>query len=306
MAEKERAPIEEKFAQVRERVAGQTPDFERRDERRTQGPRIEELERRVSDLMHEAAERAAQVQRVKMVLEGAHQEVQRLTNENQELTLEKEKHEQMAQTDELTGLLNRHGFKTLAPTIFEIYRGLAKETAPRDGDKRRENRMDVSFNAIYIDLNGFKEINDTIEHAAGDRALKKVAEALRSAVRKSDPVFRMGGDEFLILFMSREDPESKQAIVEENRFIVAERIKRALEKTGFTFKGVKAPGPVQVPPLTAMMGVAQFVPRPGEGLNEVVQAADAEALTLKEKKKKEIEAGTYVPKTEIAYAQEIG
>lgn len=303
--------IEEKFGTVRHNVGTQLPDVEKLENRRTTDSAVEALEAKIGDLMQELAERTRQVGLVKMVLEGAQEKVQELLQENQKLTMEKEKHEHIAQTDELTGLLNRQGFKAIAPTMFEMYLGLAREAGPRTGQrsgekqKPRENRMDVSFNAIYIDLNGFKEINDTLEHAAGDQALKKVADALRSAVRKSDPIFRMGGDEFLVLFVSREDPESKKTVVEENRFIVAERIKKKLEATGFSFKGVKNTNSVEVPPLTAMIGVAQFVPREGEGLNEVIQAADAEALKLKDKKKVEKAAGIYEPKTEIAYAQEI-
>jgi diguanylate cyclase (GGDEF)-like protein len=288
--------------------------------------RLMSLEVQLGDALHEKSKAATQVMRVKMVLEGANQEVallkeenQRLTNENQRLTIENERREQMAQTDELTGLLNRHGFKTIAPTMFEMYKGLARETTPHAGQRARENKLDVSFNAVYIDLNGFKEINDTVSHSAGDEALKRVAEALQGSVRKSDTVFRMGGDEFLIVFISREDPESKRdtlahnKLLEENRFIVAERIRRKLAQTAGTAvdkNGIQ----VDIPPMTAMIGVAQYVPVPGEGINEVIQAADAEALKLKEKKKQDKLAWEADPEhagkpypytTEIAYAQPI-
>jgi diguanylate cyclase (GGDEF)-like protein len=286
--------------------------------------RISELEQQLREGLREQNTLKTQVRRVKLVLEGANEEVarlkdenQRLTNENQRLTAENEKREQLAQTDELTGLLNRHGFNAVAPMVFNLYKGLAREVLPREGQKGREHKMDVSFNSIFIDLNGFKELNDNVSHAAGDEALKRVADALRSSVRKSDAVFRIGGDEFLILFISREDPESTRdtlagnKLLEENRFIVAERIKRNLANTGGTATD-KFGRRVQVPPLTAMIGVAQYVPVPGEGINEVVQAADAEALKLKDKKKLDKEvweadpanAGKPYPyATEIAYAQ---
>lgn len=61
--------------------------------------------------------------------------------------------------------------------------------------KRRQDRIAV----LYIDLNRFKQINDTHGHAIGDLVLKRAAECMQSAVRESDTVSRHGGDEFLIL-----------------------------------------------------------------------------------------------------------
>ena len=55
------------------------------------------------------------------------------------------------------------------------------------------------FTAIYIDLNGFKKINDTYGHAAGDDLLKQVADRLRRAFRSTDVIGRWGGDEFVAL-----------------------------------------------------------------------------------------------------------
>jgi diguanylate cyclase (GGDEF)-like protein len=70
--------------------------------------------------------------------------------------------------------------------------------------------------ALFIDLDGFKEINDTRGHEAGDRVLRTVAERLRAAVRDSDTVGRLGGDEFVVLV----DGDSLDAGVE----VVAERL----------------------------------------------------------------------------------
>ncbi len=80
--------------------------------------------------------------------------------------------------DPLTGLLNR---KELIAQ--------AAEQLP----------LDHSAAIIYLDLNGFKEVNDRFGHANGDRLLVEVAQRLRDCVRANDVVSRFGGDEFVIL-----------------------------------------------------------------------------------------------------------
>lgn len=89
----------------------------------------------------------------------------------------------LAVTDPLTGLLNRRGFEA------EMQRTLAASR------RYRENGA-----LIYIDLDGFKPINDTYGHAAGDEVLKRVATVLVENVRDSDRVARVGGDEFVVMF----------------------------------------------------------------------------------------------------------
>lgn len=84
--------------------------------------------------------------------------------------------------DPLTGLPNR----TVLLDRFE----LAIANARRHG-----NRVAL----LYLDLDGFKQINDTLGHASGDRALQLVADCLSSLVRETDTVSRHGGDEFLVL-----------------------------------------------------------------------------------------------------------
>jgi len=87
-----------------------------------------------------------------------------------------------SQTDELTGLVNRRGFLELAERQLEDAQRLGHDTV-----------------LYYLDCDAFKMINDTHGHATGDRALKEIARCLRSAVRETDVVARMGGDEFTIL-----------------------------------------------------------------------------------------------------------
>ncbi len=88
----------------------------------------------------------------------------------------------LAHHDALTGLPNRMQFRKRLET--------ALETAARDGEELAVH---------YLDLDGFKPVNDTFGHAAGDILLKQVAERLKSVLRGGDLVARLGGDEFAIL-----------------------------------------------------------------------------------------------------------
>jgi diguanylate cyclase (GGDEF)-like protein/PAS domain S-box-containing protein len=88
----------------------------------------------------------------------------------------------LARYDSLTGLPNRAFFlETLAQAL------------PRS--ERRKTRLAL----VFVDLDGFKAVNDSLGHAAGDLTLRMVAERLRACTRKSDVVARIGGDEFTIL-----------------------------------------------------------------------------------------------------------
>lgn len=84
--------------------------------------------------------------------------------------------------DELTGVHNRRGFVTLARQELALAR-----------------RGGLSVLLCYVDVDRFKQINDQYGHAVGDRALRHVADALRSTFRESDVVGRIGGDEFVAL-----------------------------------------------------------------------------------------------------------
>lgn len=87
-----------------------------------------------------------------------------------------------ARTDFLTGLPNRAGFEAELGQRLLQERAAASELA-----------------LVYIDLNGFKPINDGMGHAAGDEVLKTIASRLRENFRSGDYIARVGGDEFVIL-----------------------------------------------------------------------------------------------------------
>ncbi len=89
----------------------------------------------------------------------------------------------LAQTDALTGLLNRNGLI----------------------DSARQVGLDQPASVFFIDLDGFKSVNDSDGHAAGDQVLRSVAVELRSIFRSNDLVARIGGDEFVVFTQHGDD-----------------------------------------------------------------------------------------------------
>ena len=112
-----------------------------------------------------------------------------------ELELAQEALTLQATHDALTGLPNRHLI------IDRLTQALALAT-----------RLSTSIGLIFVDLDSFKEINDTGGHAAGDAVLRAVADRLVTAVRPMDSVSRLGGDEFVVVLPALESPGQAVAI----------------------------------------------------------------------------------------------
>lgn len=104
----------------------------------------------------------------------------------------------MAHFDELTGLGNRALFLTQLNSAFTLH-------------EMRELR----FNLLFLDLDHFKNVNDTLGHPAGDELLKQVSERIRCCTRQNDVAARFGGDEFAILQIVRGDQEDAATILAE-------------------------------------------------------------------------------------------
>ena len=143
--------------------------------------------------------------------------------------------------DDLTGLYNRRGFSDLG----EQYLKLA----------RRSGR---GVTMVYLDLDRFKTINDSLGHHVGDRALIKVADILRATFRRSDIIARLGGDEFGVLALEAAD-ESSETLVERLR----ERVIDYNESS---------PEPYQ---LSVSIGMAHHDDDPRVRLEDLVAEADS-------------------------------
>lgn len=118
-------------------------------------------------------------------------------NDITELKSSEQKLKQMALHDPLTGLANRH--------LFFDRLDLASHEAERSGGK---------FALLFLDLDKFKPVNDTLGHDIGDLVLKNVATRLQNLVRAGDTVARMGGDEFTIILNGLHTDQDAEKIAE--------------------------------------------------------------------------------------------
>ncbi len=122
----------------------------------------------------------------------------------------------LAREDSLTRLLNRRSFEN----EYRMLSSLA-------------NRAGKPIVLGYIDVDGFKGINDQYGHPVGDEVLKSVANTLRGRLRESDLVARMGGDEFAVLLLESQF-EGVKALFAELHFILLELAKRNHWSIGFS------------------------------------------------------------------------
>ena len=153
--------------------------------------------------------------------------------------------------DDLTGLYNRRGFSDLG----EQYLKLA----------RRSGR---GVTMVFVDLDRFKTINDSLGHHVGDRALVKVADILRATFRRSDIIARLGGDEFGVLALESSD-ESSESLVQRLRDRVQEFNASSSE-------------PYQ---LAISVGMSRQEDEPGVRLEDLVAEADSAMYREKHEKR---------------------
>ncbi len=142
----------------------------------------------ISDMQDPGSQNLALVQEV---LAYASEAEQQLADQKQRIS-----HlESLAVTDELTGLLNRRGFQEA------LDRTLAEAA-----------RYDETGLLAFIDLDGFKDVNDTHGHEAGDDVLRAVADCLIEELRSTDYVARLAGDEFVLLFVRADRAARERAL----------------------------------------------------------------------------------------------
>jgi len=150
---------------------------------------------------------------VRAALASLSAQIDSLRQEVGELTQRLEEAEILADRDVLADVFNRRAF------LRELQRGIALA-----------QRHDIPASVIYMDLDGFKGVNDRWGHAAGDEALRAVAGRLSRNVREEDVVARLGGDEFAILLLHADRMAAA---------IKAEQLKTAVEGAPILFEGAE-------------------------------------------------------------------
>jgi diguanylate cyclase (GGDEF)-like protein/PAS domain S-box-containing protein len=147
----------------------------------------------------------------------------------------------MARTDSLTGLPNRHWLNDYLPNALK---------------KSIENNHRMAL--LYVDLDNFKDINDSLGHKSGDELIIAVAQSLRLALRSEDYLARIGGDEFLIVISHLEEITDAIPIAEKSLQSIS------LENSVAQWRGF-------VP--KASIGISVF-PDHGEDIDSLLRAAD--------------------------------
>lgn len=143
----------------------------------------------------------------------------------------------LARTDSLTGLLNRRAFEEI----------LAREM-------RRSRHAGGSVSVLMLDIDRFKEVNDTLGHPAGDEVIRRVGGSLGSSTRPADALARYGGEEFVVLLRDRSLSQAEE---------IAERLRSDIaDLTGL-------PGGVRI---TASIGVAASYPE--ESAEQLLRRCD--------------------------------
>ncbi len=164
--------------------------------------------------------------------------------------------ERMAHFDPLTGAMTRIFFNELA----EI-------------ELRRATRYKHPFTVAYIDIDGFKGVNDRFGHQAGDQLLRLVARTIADNVRSTDCVVRMGGDEFVVLLVET-DFHSAKTCLEKLQSQLLEAVKSDHVKVTFS------------------VGAVTYESPPGS-IQEMVGLADKRMYAVKKSGKNRIEHEVY-------------
>lgn len=177
-----------------------------------------------------------------LVLMRSAREANRIMMDNIDLT---HSLQYRATHDTLVGLLNREEFEH----VFE---------------SRMDHQPGVTVCILFIDLDHFKAVNDTLGHEAGDKVLKSIGDIIRNAVRADDAACRMGGDEFLIL-LSPSTLEQAQVVAQH----ILDKIARYQEAL-----------PPEHPKLGASIGIGYCLDEPVK-YKTLVRAADLACYEVK-------------------------
>ncbi|MBK07461.1 MAG: hypothetical protein CL920_28685 [Deltaproteobacteria bacterium] len=172
-----------------------------------------------SDLEKKISERTKELERKNRELEEAYAE---LANKHEALKVAHKQLEEISLTDVLTGLRNRRYLIDYMKSEL----GLLQRFLDKHGAETKQKPFHFGF--FMLDLDNFKNINDTYGHGVGDQVLLHISQLLNHACRSSDFVVRWGGEEFLVVV--RNTPN-------EDMSILAERFRSLVEQKPYSFEG---------------------------------------------------------------------
>ena len=163
----------------------------------------------------------------------------------------------LSYTDDLTGIYNHRFF--IQQLTMEI---------------ERQKRYSTPLSLLMIDIDYFKDYNDTNGHLAGDQVLKAIAVLIEDGVRQSDIVARYGGEEFAAILINAGKEKAKE---------IAERVRRTIAETQFPNERRQPKGD-----LTVSIGAATFSP-PVTTLTDLIREADHALYRAKKKGRNRVE-----------------
>ncbi|MCF8067184.1 MAG: sensor domain-containing diguanylate cyclase [Desulfobacterales bacterium] len=164
--------------------------------------------------------------------------------------------EKMATIDKLTGIYNRQTFEIILREAFKDMQ-----------------RRDTAFSIILLDIDLFKDVNDTFGHHVGDKVLRSIADIIRGSIRDSDALCRWGGEEFLVLL--------KDCNIDD-AFFMSEKIRKAVNARSINHDGKEIP-------VTISLGVVQY--DEAENEENIVIRADKAMYAAKQKGRDRSEKG---------------
>ncbi|KUJ75712.1 hypothetical protein AVO42_10490 [Thiomicrospira sp. XS5] len=174
----------------------------------------------------------------------------KLRHTQDELRASNDKLSVLSVTDHLTGIYNRQYLDQVL-----------------DAEVERVDRYHSKLSLVMMDLDNFKQVNDTFGHLVGDEVLVKSVETIHHLVRKTDTFGRWGGEEFILICPETDLHQASQ---------LAEKVRAAIESTEFSH-GIR---------LTFSLGVAQY--QAGELVNECIDRADRNLYRAKHNGKNQV------------------
>jgi len=204
-------------------------------------------------MLEDARELSAQLAHSREELAQARHKVETFERRLHRLESELEQVARMVQNDPLTHVLNRRG----------LDEAVSVEMA-------RATRYQVPLSFVMIDLDDFKAINDSLGHAAGDRALVHFITSAQVSLRSTEMIARTGGEEFVFVFPATHVDEAVAAV---------ERLQRALTRSPFDYEG-------QARLISFSGGAALWAP--GESLAQVLRRCDAALYRAKDSGKNRV------------------